>query len=284
MSDEAKPQPLHIACLQMEPHIGRKEENVARSLALVEAAVADGAELVVLPELCNTGYVFASREEALALAEPVPDGPTVTAWAEAAARHGIHLVAGITERVDNTLYNSAVLIGPEGFIGRYRKNHLWEAENLSFEPGDLGVPVFHTARGRIAMAICYDIWFPETFRLAALGGADLLCVPTNWVPMPGQREDLPVMANLLAIAGAHSNALFVAAADRVGVERGQPFLGCSVVIGPQGWPLAGPASPTEEEILHATVNLADARRARALNDFNHLLRDRRGDLYGSLGL
>ena len=175
-----------------------------------------------------------------------------------------------------------MVIGPQGYIGTYRKNHLWGAENFFFEPGNVGVPVFRIGAGRIACAICYDIWFPEIFRLAALQGADLLCVPTNWVPMPDQPSNLPVMANILAMGGAHSNSLFVAAADRVGVERGQPFLGNSIIVSHTGWPLAGPASVDREEIILAEVNLSDARRKRNWNEFNQLLRDRRTDVYDEM--
>ena len=273
---------LRVACVQMEPHVGHKDANVARSLELIGQAAAAGAKLVVLPELCNSGYVFETRDEAFGLAEPVPDGPTCRAWIEAARVHDLFIVAGIAERAGDQLFNAAVMVGPQGYVGTYRKNHLWGAENLYFERGDLGVPVFHTAAGRIAIAICYDIWFPETFRLAALQGADLLCVATNWVPMAEQPSHLPVMANVLAMAGAHSNSMFVAAADRVGIERGQPFLGNSVIVSPTGWPVAGPASATGEEMLVADLNLADARRRRHLNQFNQLLRDRRTDVYGEM--
>lgn len=273
---------LRVACLQMRPAIGEKQQNVSRSLAMIAAAAQAGANLVVLPELCNSGYIFATRDEAFGLAEEIPGGETARAWAAAAARHGVYIVAGIAERDGSALYNSAAVIGPQGFIGKYRKNHLWGAENLFFEPGDLGMPVFRTAFGRIAAAICYDIWFPETFRLAALQGADMLCVPTNWVPIPGQPADMLAMANILAMGGAHSNSLFVAAADRIGEERGQPFIGRSLVVGPQGWPVAGPASADREEIVQAEVNLSDARRARNLNAFNQVLRDRRTDLYDEM--
>ncbi len=273
---------LRIACIQMEPHVGEKSRNVARSIAMIEKAAAAGARLVVLPELCNSGYTFDTRAEAIELAEEMPEGPTTRAWTEVAARHDLHIVAGIAEREGDALYNAAAVIGPEGFIGRYRKNHLWAAENLFFEPGNLGIPVFHTALGRIAVAICYDIWFPEVFRLAALQGADILCVPTNWVPMAEQPTTLPVMANILAMGGAHSNSMFVAAADRIGVERGQPFLGNSLIVGPAGWPVAGPASADREEIIAAEVNLSDARRKRNWNDFNQVLRDRRTDVYAEM--
>jgi N-carbamoylputrescine amidase len=271
-----------IACLQMQPSFGDVASNVERSLQLIDRAAADGANLVVLPELCNTGYVFASREEAFAIAEEIPAGPTVAAWAERAARHRLHLVAGICERAGNKLYNSAVVIGPAGYVGTYRKVHLWNEEALFFEPGNLGFPVFHTPIGRIGAAICYDGWFPETFRLCALQGADIVCVPTNWVPIPGQADGRQAMANILAMAAAHSNSMFIACADRVGVERGQPFEGQSLIVSYTGWPVAGPASRDSEEIILAKVDLGEARRKRNWNAFNQVLRDRRTDIYDEM--
>jgi len=274
--------PIKVACIQMEPKIGEKKANVSHALDKIAEAASKGARLIVLPELCNSGYVFASRHEAFALAEPVPNGPTCEVWVEAARRHDAVIVAGICERAGDSLYNSAAIVGPNGFIGTYRKVHLWGAENLFFEPGDLGVPVWKTEFGRMAVAICYDGWFPETYRLAALQGADILCVPTNWVPMPDQPANTLMMANILAMGGAHSNSMYVAAADRVGVERDQPFLGCSLIISHTGFPLAGPASKTEEEIIYADLNLSDARQKRVLNNFNQPLRDRRIDLYDEM--
>jgi predicted amidohydrolase len=273
---------VRIACIQMQPVIGRVEDNVAHSIGLISRAVEQGATLVVLPELSNTGYMFESREEAFALSEPIPDGPTVKAWSEIAAKRKLHLVAGICERAGSKLFNSAVLIGPSGYIGTFRKVHLWNEENLYFEPGDLGFPVYHTAIGRIGMAICYDGWFPETYRLAALQGADVVCVPTNWVPIPGQAPGREAMANILAMAAAHSNSIYIACADRVGTERGQPFEGQSLIVGHTGWPVAGPASRDKEEIIIADVALGEARRARNWNAFNQVLRDRRSDLYDEM--
>ena len=277
--DETK---VRIACIQMQPVVGKVEDNVAHSIGLISRAVELGAKLVVLPELSNSGYMFQSREEAFALSEPIPNGPTVKAWSEIAAKHKLHLVAGICERDENKLFNSAVLIGPSGYVGTFRKVHLWNEENLYFEPGDLGFPVFHTAIGRIGMAICYDGWFPETYRLSALQGADIVCVPTNWVPIPGQAEGREAMANILAMAAAHSNSIYIACADRVGTERGQPFEGQSLIVGHTGWPVAGPASRDKEEILTADVALGEARRARNWNAFNQVLRDRRSDLYDEM--
>ena len=273
---------VKIACIQMEPVVGEKERNVRRSLEFIERAAANGAQLVVLPELCNSGYVFNSREEVFGLAEEIPTGPTSRSWQEAARKHGLHIVAGINQRDGQTLYNAAVVIGPSGHVGTFRKVHLWNEENLFFEPGNLGFPVFRTPLGRIGTFICYDGWFPESFRLCALQGADLVCIPTNWVPIPGQAQDREAMANILCMAAAHSNSLFVAAADRIGVERGQQFIGQSVVISYTGWPIGSAASSDGEEIIYAEANLADARRGRNWNAFNQVLRDRRTDLYDEM--
>jgi N-carbamoylputrescine amidase len=271
-----------IACVQMEPTVGDTAANVAKSLTMIETAAGQGAQVIVLPELANSGYVFSSRAEAFALAEPVPDGPTTTAWIAAAARHAVTLVAGIAERSGDRLYNSAVVIGPSGYIGTFRKVHLWNEENLYFEPGDLGFPVFDTPFGRIGVMICYDGWFPEGYRLLALQGADLVCIPTNWVPIPGQDPKREAMANILCMAAAHCNSVVVAAADRVGTERGQPFLGQSLIVSHTGWPVAGPASARHEEIIMADVDLSDARRKRNWNAFNQVLRDRRKDVYDEM--
>lgn len=273
---------VRVACIQMEPSFGETAANVAHSLDLIEKAADAGAQLLVLPELANTGYVFETRAEALALAEPVPGGPTTDAWVEVAARRNLHIVAGITEREGNALYNSAVVIGPQGYIGTYRKMHLWGAENLFFEPGNNGFPVFHTAIGRIGVAICYDGWFPETYRLQALQGADIVCVPTNWVPIPGQQDGREAMATVLSMAAAHTNSMYIACADRIGTERGQPFEGQSVIVSYTGWPVAGPASRAGEETVIAEIDLGAAREKRNWNAFNQVLRDRRTDVYGEM--
>jgi N-carbamoylputrescine amidase len=270
---------MRVASVQMEPIIGEKRANVARSIEFIEAAADRGAELVVLPELANTGYVFCDRQEARALAEPVPGGETVLAWSAVAAQRKLCIVAGINERQGDALFNSAVVIGPQGYLGRYRKVHLWADEKKIFLPGDLGFPVFDMPFGRLAVAICYDGWFPETYRAAALQGADILCVPTNWVPMPAQPADRLAMANMLIMAGAHCNSIVIACADRIGVERGQAFEGQSLIVDRRGWPIAGPASRDREEILMAEVDLLAGRQV--LGEFNDVLGDRRPDVYAS---
>jgi predicted amidohydrolase len=271
---------VKIACIQMEPHVGDVAGNRAAASRFIEAAARQDARLIVLPELCNSGYVFHSREEALALAERIPAGPTCEEWSALARRLQVYIVAGIAERDDDELYNTAVVIGPDGYIGKYRKLHLWNQENIYFTPGNLGLPVFDLPFGRVGVAVCYDGWFPEVYRLGALQGADLICVPTNWVPMPDQPPGQHPMAVTLTMASAHSNALFIACADRVGIERGQAFIGRSVIVNCSGWPVAGPASQDNEAVIYAELDLSEARSKRRLNEFNQLLSDRRGDVYG----
>ncbi|MFT8330697.1 MAG: nitrilase family protein [Bifidobacterium psychraerophilum] len=268
-----------VASVQFEPVFGAVDSNIERMEKLTREASAKGAKLVVFPELCTSGYMFSSRSEAYAYAQPA-NGETYRIIQELCSQLGVYVVYGFPERSEgNALYNSAALVGPTGLLGVYRKNHLWNEEALYFEPGDKGFPVVNTEIGKLSMLICYDGWFPESFRECALGGADIICMPTNWVPIPGQREGEQAMATILAMSNAHENGLFVIAADRVGVEREQPFIGQSVIVDHTGWLLSGPASDQHEQILYADIDSGTARRQRCWNNFNTPLRDRRPDQY-----
>jgi len=274
---------MRIACAQLKPTIGDVHANVEDASDAIADAAREGASLVVLPELTTTGYVFESREEALALGEAVPDGPASTRFLELARGLEIYVVVGMNENDRGRLFNTSAVFGPTGFIGRFRKVHLWDRENLWFQPGDLGFPVFETPIGRIATFVCYDGWFPESYRACVLAGADMVCIPTNWVPIPGQDPTEPAMATYLCMASAHVNGVVVAAADRVGVERGQEFIGQSVIVNYTGWPIAGPASREKTQMLFADINLEAARRARTWNAFNDPVRDRRPESYTPMG-
>jgi N-carbamoylputrescine amidase len=269
---------IKVAALQMEPHVGDKERNVIESVSLINKACKEGVNLMVLPELCNTGYMFNSREEAFALSEKVPEGPSTCAWIECCKKYGAYIVAGITERDDNRLYDSAVVLGPEGHIGTYRKIHLWNEEKMWFEPGNLGLPVFDLPFGRVGCRICYDVWFPETTRILAAQGADIICDATNWVVA----EPLQSKKKITAVYSAQQNSLFnscfTICSDRVGEERGQAFIGSSVIVNPSGDLLAGPGSPDEPEIVLAEINLMEARY-RHWSEFNNPHTDRRLDIY-----
>ncbi len=129
------------------------------------------------------------------MAEEVPHGPTIDEWLRVANKFNIYIVGGIAERERDCLYDSAALVGPRGHIGTYRKTHLWNEENLWFEPGNLGYPVFNLPFGRVGIRICYDIWFPETTRILAAQGADIICDATNWVVVdPLQTKEKPTAA------------------------------------------------------------------------------------------
>jgi predicted amidohydrolase len=254
--------------------------NVENMIRTMGQLALQGVHLAVFPELATTGYMFESPAEALAVAEDVPDGPTVHRLAEACARHDMHIVFGIAEKSGDHLYNASVLLGPDGYVGTYRKLHLWNDENTIFTQGNLGLPAFKTPLGTVGMLICYDMWFPESARSLALSGAELLCVPTNWVPLvAGDDSDGRTMANVLCMANAHCNGIPVVAADRCGVERGQHFLGRSLITHATGWPAAGPASPDLEETLIAEIDVEGTAAAREWNAFNNPLTNRRTDAY-----
>lgn len=278
--------PVRVAVVQFDPQVG--VENLERNAQAVQqrltAAVEGGATLIVLPELATTGYCFSAREEAYAHSQPVPCGPTVQGWVSFAAQHKVYIVGCLVEQDGPQLFDTAVLVGPEGYIGRYRKTHLWNNEKLWFTPGNEGYPVFETKIGRIGLLVCWDIWFPEASRIVAQLGADIICIPTGWVWTPPPLYDASgtCMPAYLTIAAAHQNNVFIATADRVGQERGAGFMGNSLIAGTNGWPVGRIAGPEEDTILYADVDLGAARSAPIWNQFNDLHRDRRTDLYDAM--
>lgn len=274
-------EPVTVACAQVALTVGDAGANRRTTVAAIERAAEAGARIVVLPELANSGYVLRDADEAAGLAEPADGpapGPTVAAWTDAARRHDLVVVGGVCERdPDGRVRNSAVLIDSTGVRAVYRKAHLWGREAELFVPGDAPPPVVPTAFGMIAVLVCYDLEFPEWVRLAALGGAELLCAPVNWPYYPRPAGERP--AEVVRVqADAAVNRMFVAACDRVGPERGTDWVGGSVVTDPDGFPLAGP-HPGEERLLLAPVRLAEARDKR-IGERNDVLADRRPELYG----
>jgi 5-aminopentanamidase len=269
-----------VACCQTGPRIGQPDANRAASLAAAEAAGAAGAAIVVLPELSASGYVFRDAAEARTLAER-PDGPTAAGWAAVARRHGVTIIGGICELgADHLLYNTALVVDAEGVRSVYRKAHLWDAEKLVFTPGDDPPPVISAAGTTLAVMICYDLEFPEWVRLPALAGARLLCVPANWPALPRPAGERP-MEVVRAQAAAGINRMFVAVCDRARAERGVDWVGGSVIIDPDGWPLAGPHPGDNEVTIAADCNLASANDKR-ISARNDVLTDRRPSLYGAV--
>lgn len=272
-----------VAVIQMAAPWGDPGMMRERTFRLLGEAASGGATLAVLPELCTISYDFRSREHVEPKAETL-DGPSVTGWGSIARQTGMHIVAGFPERDGARLYNSAVVVGPAGVIGTYRKAHLYHFERALFTPGDTGFRVWETAVGRIGVLICYDLRFAEAVRILLLRGAQLLCVPTTWTdrgkPQPWDARAW-CGADYLAAGHAYGNRMWVACADRAGMDGTVRTLGCSAVFAPSGMAAAGPASPTAEEVLAADLDMtrADAVRVTAEMD---LVRDRRPELYGDL--
>jgi predicted amidohydrolase len=267
---------MRIACCQFAPTVEHPSENPTRAREAICAAVDAGAQLVVLPELCNSGYVFESVEEARAAAVP-RDGELLRGWAEEAARTNALVVGGFAElAADGTLYNSSALVDRDGVRAVYRKLHLWDRESLWFAPGDDPAPVIDTPHGRIGLAICYDVEFPELTRGLALGGADLIALPANW-PHDDPPDGRPVLHSLAAVT-AYLNKLFVAVCDRSGTERDVEFEGGSVIAGPDGALIAGPVADRGEETIIAELEPSQARDKRT-SDRNDAFADRRPDRY-----
>jgi 5-aminopentanamidase len=267
-----------VACAQLAPTIGDVAGNRERAVAAVRDAAASGATLVVLPELCTTGYALADRAEALAYAEPA-DGPTVSEWRELCRELEITLVAGFCERdADAIPRNSAAVVDADGSLTVYRKSHLWDREPLLFGAGGSPAPVVQTAAGRVGVAICYDAFFPEVMRGLAGAGADAIAVPMNSPvpdpPLPSQA--VPPSEIVLALGAATVNRVYVAQADRSGVERGIVWSQASAICDPDGVLLAGPIEGVG--VLRASCDLRRARD-KTLGARNDVFADRRPELY-----
>lgn len=267
-----------IVCRQLAPCIGDFTANRQLSVAAVREAVAAGADLVVLPELVTSGYVFASREEAESVAI-TPGHPIFTEWAEAATANSAVVIGGFAERADDgRLYNSAALVDPSGVLAIYRKTHLWDKEKLFFTPGPDLPPVVETRVGRVAVLICYDLEFPELTRAVALAGAQLIAVPTNW-PLVSRppKERAPEVT--IAMAAARVNHVAIACCDRTGTERAQPWTEGTSIIDENGWVVATAGAGDGAATAELDLTRADDK---ALTVLAHALEDRRPELYATL--
>jgi 5-aminopentanamidase len=269
---------VRVACCQLRPRFGDTAGNRALARAAIRTAAAAGATLVVLPELCTTGYRFASADEARRLAQPAAGG-ALDDWAEEADRAGVVVVAGFAEiDADRALYSSAAVADGAGVVAVYRKAHLWDSERALFAPGDAAAPVVETRIGRVGVAVCYDLFFPELTRSLALRGADVIAVPTN---SPGTADATDARDHVgvaIARAAAHVNRVFVAVCDRAGEERGQRFVGRSAIVDPDGRLLAGPPGDRDCTLV-ASCDLAAARDKRFPGTPNDAFGDRRPDVY-----
>jgi len=268
----------------MSSQLGDIESN----LASIEAALASLPEspnrLVIFPEMATHGYFFRDRQRLWELAEPVPEGSITQRLVGLAQRYQSYLVAGTAERDGSKIYNTAVMVGPDGFIAKYRKLHLWSEEKLLYEPGDLGLVVADLPIGRVGLLICYDLWFPEQARILRLLGADVLAMPAAlvWNDTPAHVKRGYYMADYIAMATAHLNQVHLAMASQVGRYEDRWLFGSSILVGPLGWPLMEPAGDEGPAIFHAMVDFYEGRLLRGWGKMDHFDHDRRVDVYDSL--
>jgi len=261
---------MKVAIYQFSPEFGEKEKNLKK---IEQTLKKTNAELIVLPELCTTGYQFTSQEEVHSLCEPISDGKTVHEFIQFCKERKIFLVAGMGEIENGKVYNSAILIGPDGFIGKYRKVHLFWDEKKWFAPGDLGFSVWNIGPAKIGLMICFDWIFPEAARSLALQGAEIICHPSNLV--------LPYCQNAM-ITRSIENRVFSITANRVGTEkRGNKtmlkFTGGSQVVDPKGEVIFRLGSDIEE-LREAEINPALARD-KQITPENNIWEDLRPEMY-----
>jgi predicted amidohydrolase len=261
-----------VGFYQFKPKFGEVKQNRKKVRDALERAEAD---LLVLPELCFTGYHFQNRAELERLAENPKDSKTLEMLIELCRRKNMHVVSGFAEKDSGKIYNSALLVGPEGLLHTYRKIHLFLNEKDYFEPGNLPLQVQEIDGVRVGTMICFDWIFPETTRILALQGADIICHPSNLVMSYCQEA---------MITRCLENNLFAITANRIGADE-RPhgtlrFTGKSQIVAPKG-KLLYRSDSQKEEMFVIEIDPALARD-KQLNPKNSLLNDRRPEFYDSL--
>ncbi|WP_027882784.1 N-carbamoylputrescine amidase [Meiothermus rufus] len=278
---------LGVVQMSMSPD---RTENLTKASAMVREAAAQGAQIILLPELFETLYFCqVEREAYFALAHPVEGHPFLPQFQRLAQELGVVLPVSFFEKVGQAYYNSLALIDATGEIrGVYRKAHIPDGpgyeEKYYFNPGDTGFMAFPTRYGTIGAGICWDQWYPECARSMALLGAEILLYPTAIGSEPPEAGgiDTKEMWQRAMIGHAVSNLCYLAAANRVGLEvvegKAQTYYGSSFIADYMGNKLVE-AGRSEETVLVAELNLEEARAFRAGFGF---FRDRRPDLYSPL--
>ena len=275
------PRKATIALAQLTGDPYEPGRNRDRAADVIRRAFAAGAVMIVLPEMIIPGYV-SDAERLRAIAEPI-HGPTVEGWQQMAAAGIGYIAGGFCESAGDDLFNTAVVVGPEGVVLHYRKLHPFSEEKNTFTPGDLGLPVAELPFGKVGLCVCYDLRFVETARALALQGAELILVPTAWLTGFDQvkwRDDGLAPQAEGAVLQANLNQTFIACASQAGVVGDFVFLGSSVLVGPTGELVLGPLSGTAEDLAVATVDLDDAERAQHRSELITPRADRRTDVYG----
>jgi predicted amidohydrolase len=270
---------MQISGIQTDVVFGNKQANLQTLQQFVAAESAQGSELVIFPECFTTGYCYESLEEAMTVAEPVT-AETTEFVTQVCKDNGCHVVFGMLERDGDDIFNAALLVGPDGLVGSYRKVHLPYLGIDRFATlGNRPFEVFEVNGVRIGMLICYDGGFPEASRVLAVRGADLIALPTNWPP------GAEYMSCFSINSRAMENGLYFAAVNRIGTERGFSFIGRSRICDPVGATMDG-SDDTEPCVVRAKIDVSKARQKRIVRvPGKHVIdrmADRRPEMYGPL--
>lgn len=257
---------INAAIIQFRPGLGKNDENVQKAGHLLDEA--RGADLVVFPELTNSGYNFISAQQALKSAEVAGEGPFSRLILDKARQMNSFIVAGINEISGGVLFNTAIIAGPDGMMGKYRKIHLFMNEKDLFLPGDAGLPVFEMGGWKTGIQICFDYFFPETWRILAQKGADVICHPSNLLTQ-NAHKCIPGLALM--------NKVFIATANRTGREEDLMFNGQSFFTDPTG-EVMKIASVEGEEIIIEELDILRSRD-KMVTSRNHAFNDRRPETY-----
>lgn len=271
---------ITVAVVQMKPILGEPEDNLVKMSEFVSTiASQQRVDLVVFPELATSGYELGVRFTEIAQRVP---GPTINLMAQRANEHGVYIAFGLVtkEKVESILYNSAVMVGPDGdLIDVYNKVHLRGEERMAFREG-FKLPVLETEIGAIGLMLGWDLAFPEVARSLALEGAELLCVMANW-----EADNIDEWRTYLR-ARAYENTLFIAGANRVGEDVTMTFGGESMVVGPRGQVYASLTDEVDpdtgrplEGYSVARIDLDEVRRHR---EQFQILQSRQPTVYRSI--
>jgi predicted amidohydrolase len=270
---------MKISAVQTDICIDDPDANLRTLERHLIAEAAIGSELIVFPECFASGYCFGSKDEAMQNAQPL-HGLFTESVVNLCSRNSCCVVFGMIERQHDEIFNTAVLAGPQGLVGFYRKVHLpWLGVDRFTTPGNEPFRVFDANGVRVGMLICYDAGFPEAVRSLALDGADIVVLPTNWPPGAEQ------LAAHAINTRAMENSIYFLAANRVGTERGFRFIGSSRICDTTGNTIAS-ADHHNECVLRASIDPAQARKKRITRvRGEHIIdriADRRPEMYGRL--
>jgi len=256
-----------VSIIQFQPALAKPEENIRRLELLFDSV--EGSRLIILPELSNSGYNFNGYKEAYQYSEVIGRTGIFQDFLIARARSkNIFIVSGINEREGDKLYNTAILVGTMGIIGKYRKVHLFMNEKDIFQRGNTGFPVFDLGDFKIGIMICFDYLFPEPWRMMAQKGADLICHPSNLLTGNAHRC-LPGLSLM--------NRIYIATSNRIGTEGDITFSGCSVFTDPTGR-ITEMASPDKTEIITTEID-TELSGNKMITARNHVFNDRMPDMY-----